>query len=294
MSFANGFRITAAVVLVTIALCWLVPTYSAANAKEPPGHTTVRIAQLRAVPEKWNLEANFKLFLKLLDQADKQQPDFFITPEAWLDGYAAADKTSTPEKLRGVAQDPENSPYLQRVSSEAKKRGMFICFGFTSLEGGKIYNAAGLWDADGKLIGVYHKTHLQNHDLQYTPGEGLPVWDTPWGPVGIMICADRRWPETARCLRLQGTRLILNPTYGFRGDFNTAMMRTRAYENQCFIAFTHPEESLVTGPRGKVLTSEVGEEPAVFITEIDLAEARDDNHLQDRRPEIYTIITETD
>ena len=199
-----------------------------------------------------------------------------------------------PEKLRGVAQDLESSPYLQRVSSEAKQRGMFICFGFTSLEEGRIHNAAGLWGPEGKLRGVYHKTHLQAHDLQYSPGEGFPAWDTPWGPVGIMICADRRWPETVRCLRLQGAKLILNPTYGFHGDFNTAMMRTRAFENQCFIAFTHPKESLVTGPKGRVRTSEVGEEPGVFITEVDLAEALDNNHLQDRRPEICGIITDTE
>jgi len=285
------------IVVAAVGVCLIVqlsPSSSSENSGETGAGTTVRIAQMRAVPEKWNLEANFKVFLELLDEADKHKPDFFVTPEGWLDGYASPHKSSTPEKLRGVAQDLEGSPYLQRVSSEARKRGMFICFGFTSLEGGKIYNAAGLWGRDGNLIGVYHKTHLQNHDLQYTPGEDLPVWDTPWGPVGIMICADRRWPETARCLRLQGARLILNPTYGFRGSLNTAMMRTRAYENQCFIAFTHPEESLVTGPRGKVLTSKVGDEPAVFITEVDLAEARDDNHLQDRRPEIYGVITETD
>jgi len=297
MQPVNYFRIIAGIVLVAISLSWVVPAfpaYSDDSVKETATGTTVRIAQMRAVPEKWSLEANFKVFLELLDEADKHQPDFFVTPEGWLDGYAAADKASTPEKLRAVAQDPESSPYLQRVPKEAQKRAMFICFGFTSLEGGKIYNAAGLWDADGKLIGVYHKTHLQNHDLQYTPGEGLPVWDTPWGPVGIMICADRRWPETARCLRLQGARLILNPTYGFRGDLNTVMMRTRAYENQCFIAFTHPKESLVTGPRGKVLTSEVGDQAAVFITEIDLAEAREDNHIRDRRPELYGIITETE
>jgi N-carbamoylputrescine amidase len=173
---------------------------------------------------------------------------------------------------------------------------MSICFGFTSLEDGSAYNAAGLWDAEGKLTGVYHKTHLQTHDLQYAPGRGLPVWSTDWGKVGIMICADRRWPETARTLRLQGARLILNPTYGFHNDLNEAMMRTRAYENQCFIAFAHPEQSLVTDPRGRVIGKESGTAeagvPRILICDIDLAEAKDDNHLRDRRPEIYREITE--
>jgi N-carbamoylputrescine amidase len=144
---------------------------------------------------------------------------------------------------------------------------------------------------------VYHKTHLQTHDLQYAAGQSLPVWPTAWGKVGIMICADRRWPETARTLRLQGARLILNPTYGFHNDLNEAMMRTRAYENQCFIAFAHPQQSLVTDPSGRVIAKEnaaASEQsvPRVLICDIDLSQAKDDNHLRDRRPEIYRAITE--
>ena len=253
--------------------------------------TTVRIAQMHAVPEKWNLEKNFATFLALLEKAGAENPDIFITPEGWLDGYAAPHEDSTPAKLREVAQDPQASEYLKVVSEQAAKRDLHICFGFTSLEDGRIFNAAGLWGPDGSLIGIYHKTHLQRHDLQYTPGEALPVWPTPWGPVGIMICADRRWPETARCLRLQGAKLILNPTYGFRGELNEAMIRTRGYENQCYVAFTHPGESLVTGPKGGVVGKEVSETPGVLVTELDLTRARDDNHIADRRPDLYGVIT---
>ncbi|MCP4645393.1 MAG: carbon-nitrogen hydrolase family protein [bacterium] len=251
----------------------------------------VRLALMQTVPEKWNLDANFEVFLTLLEGAAAHKPDFFITPEGWLDGYAAPDKASTPERILGVAQDLDTSPYLQRVAEEAKDRGLYICFGFTSLEDGKAYNAAGLWGPDGKRIGVYHKTHIQTHDVQYAPGEGLPVWPTDHGPVGIMICADRRWPETARTLRLQGARLILNPTYGFYNDMNTAMMRTRAYENQCFVAFTHPQLGLVTDPKGRI-AGRRHEEPGVLICDIDLARAKDDNHLRDRRPELYDILTQ--
>jgi predicted amidohydrolase len=252
---------------------------------------TLRLALMKAMPEKWDLQANFEAFLRLIDQAGTANADLFVTPECWLDGYAAADKTSTPERLRAIAQDPENSPYLQRVAEEARKRSMFLCFGFTSLEGGKIYNAAGLWGADGTRIGVYHKTHLQTHDLQFAPGDSLPVWPTLWGPVGIMICADRRWPETARTLRLKGAKLILNPSYGMHGELNECWMRTRAYENQCFIAFVHPNVALVVDPKGDVAAKRDDEPPGVLVCEVDLARATDDNHIRDRRPELYQIIT---
>jgi predicted amidohydrolase len=253
----------------------------------------VRLALLKAVPIKWDLEGNFKVFLAELERASASRPDLFVTPEGWLDGYAAAAADSTRERLGAVAQDLEQSPYLRRVAAEAARLGIHICFGFTSREGGKLHNAAGLWGPDGKRIGVYHKTHLQTHDLQFAAGDSLPVWPTPWGPLGIMICADRRWPETARTLRLQGAKLILNPSYGMCHEANEWWMRTRGYENQCFIAFTHPEVSLVVGPRGELAAKLDRAGPAVLIHEVDLAEAKDDNHLRDRRPDLYRLIGET-
>ncbi|MBM3290163.1 MAG: carbon-nitrogen hydrolase family protein [Candidatus Hydrogenedentes bacterium] len=265
---------------------------AAGNAAPDVPLGEVRLALMHGVPMKWELDTNFAMFLDQIDKASRKKANVFVTPECWLDGYAAPDKASTPEKLRAVAQDLDSSAYLKRVAEEAQHRRMTICFGFTSIEDGRLYNAAGLWNAAGERIGVYHKTHLQTHDLQYSPGEGLPVWDTAFGKVGIMICADRRWPETPRTLRLEGARLILNPTYGFAGDMNEAIMRTRSFENQCFIAFAHPRTSLVTGPGGKVLAKWEGGRVGVTVCDIDLTQAKDDNHLRDRRPEIYGPITD--
>ncbi|MDZ4860651.1 MAG: carbon-nitrogen hydrolase family protein [Candidatus Hydrogenedentes bacterium] len=267
---------------------WMVALF-AATAASP--ENTARLALMHGVPEKWEVERNFAVFLDQLESASSQDATVFITPECWLDGYAAAAPDSTPEKLHAIAQQQDTSAYLRRVAKEAKARGMIICFGYTSLEDGRLYNTAGLWNAEGTQIGRYHKTHLQAHDLQYAPGDGFPVWDSTVGKVGIMICADRRWPETTRALRLGGARLILNPTYGFHGDMNEAIMRTRAFENQCYIAFAHPECSLVTGPKGAIVTKWTGDSPGVTVCDIDLSLAMDDNHLKDRRPEIYGILT---
>lgn len=264
---------------------------STGGGKDAP-RDQLRLAMMTGIPGKWKLETNFEGFLRALDKASAAKADLFVTPECWLDGYAAADKESTVERLRGIAQSLENSTYLKRVGEEAKKRAMMMCFGFTSLEGNAIYNAAGLWDAQGKLIGVYHKTHLQKHDLQFSPGASLPCWPTPWGPMGIMICADRRWPETARVLRLEGARLILNPSYGMHDERNEWWMRTRSYENQCFIAFVHPNTAFVVNPAGELSGRYAKKAPGILTCSLDLSQARDDNHLQDRRPELYGIITQ--
>ncbi len=255
-----------------------------AETPKSENDSIVRLALMQTVPLKWDLETNFNTFLKLLD--DSNGADIFITPECWLDGYAAPDHASTPERLREVAQDLNNSHYLKRVSEEALKRKMYICFGFTSVENGKIYNTAGLWNKSGELIGLYNKTHLQTHDLQFEKGEGLPVFDTKWGKVGTMICADRRWPETARTLRLKGARLILNPTYGMHHLANEWWMRTKGYENQCYIAFAHPSVGFVVSPKGELLAKR-NESPGVLICDIDITLAKNDNHIRDRRPDIY-------
>ncbi len=278
-----------------IAFLGLASIWSATPVSGADRSERVKIAQLRAEPVAWDLEKNFDAFLAGVDLAVTNSAEILITPECWLDGYASAAPDSTPAKIVGVAQDLASSPYLKRVAEKARVHRIFICFGFTALEDGKAFNAAGLWDDRGQRIGLYYKTHLQAHDRQYAPGNELPVWPTPWGPVGIMICADRRWPETARALRLQGARLILNPTYGMSGDLNEAMMRTRSYENQCFIAFTHPRQSLLTDPAGRVVAkhdSEKTDGPSVLVRTIDLSLAKENNHLEDRRPEIYRVLTE--
>ena len=101
-----------------------------------------------------------------------------------------------------------------------------------------------------------------------------------------MICADRRWPEVARTLRLQGARLILNPSYGMHHEANEWWMRTRACENQCFVAFAHPRVSFVAGPDGNLAAKRAEDTPGVLVCDLDLSQAREDNHLADQRPEL--------
>lgn len=146
--------------------------------------------------------------------------------------------------------------------------------------------------ARGWSVWRWRKTHIQAHDQQYAPGEALPVWPTPWGPVGIMICADRRWPETARTLRLKRARLILNPTYGMHHEAKTWWMRTRSYENQCFIAFAYPSTGFVTNSHGDIMDKR-DDKPCVLRVRVNLRDAKDDNHLRDRRLDLYQVIIET-
>lgn len=267
-------------------------------------HPPFRLALLRGVPVRWNLESNFKVFRAAVPLAASRGAGLLVTPECWLDGYASPDPESTRERLMTIAQPLGGSRYLEEVAALAREHHLWICFGFTLSERGLPFNAAGLWNSDGGLVGIYRKAHLLDHDLQYAPGDSLATWQSPWGRLGIIICADRRWPETVRVERLQGARLILNPSYGSHSDLNEAMMRTRAFENGCYIAFTHPEESLVTGPDGSIVAKEeatpASDSPSpakpsswhLAVVDLDLSRADDHGHLDHRRPDLYAPLVE--
>ena len=95
---------------------------------------------------------------------------------------------------------------LNRVRELAASYRMHIVFGCTLKTKTGIRNSALFVDADGKDIGVYSKTHLMTPDLVYEPGDSLPVFETALGKIGIMICADRRFPENGQDAQAAGER----------------------------------------------------------------------------------------
>jgi len=254
----------------------------------------IRIAQIKVYPEKGDLEANQQRLMAILQAIAKVKPDVVVTPECFLDGYVVAESYVTRDNLVEYAIDPLTSPYVRSVAAWAASRRTWVIYGCTRLADGGAYNTALVIDREGKLVGLYDKVHWQTHDQKFLPGQRLPVFDSDFGPFGVMICADRRWPETVRTLALGGARVIFNPTYGMYGDLNLAMMRTRAYESEVLIAFTHPGQALITGPGGRVLRDETAADVAFAVTEVDLADvdrarAGASAHLRDRRPDVYRL-----
>ena len=252
----------------------------------------VRIGMLKAMPAKWDPEANWAEFEQQFGRHRDSGLDVFVTPECFLDGYAVTEADWTVRKFRGVAQTVGESLYVRRVQDLARSARTHIVFGFTELKNGRFYNAALMVDRNGEIAGTYCKTHLQNHDLRFAAGRELPVFELDFGTVGLAICADRRWPESIRVLRLKGAEVCLLPTYGMSHLDNEWWMRTRAYENQMFVCFAHPCVAFVAGPTGQLDAKLQSNVPDVLVHEIDLAAATGDNHLADRRPELYGILSD--
>ena len=107
--------------------------------------------------------------------------------------------------------------------------------------------------------------------------------------IGMLICADRRWPEAARSLKKQGAEMILIPTYGVHHARNLAWMCTRAYENECWLAFAHPNQSFIIDPEGYVDAFLTGNVSSILIH--DFAPSKSESLARGmfslRRPDLY-------
>ncbi len=100
----------------------------------------------------------------------------------------------------------------------AEELSVVLPVSFFERQGNTCYNSLACIDGDGKVLGIYRKTHIpDDHYYQekfyFTPGNtGFQVFDTMYGKIGAGICWDQWFPETARCLALKGAELLFFPT----------------------------------------------------------------------------------
>lgn len=255
---------------------------------------------IKAVPEEANLEANFQTLKRLSEPLAGKNVDVIVTPECFLDGYMVKNKKWSRDDLKANSEPGEQGKYLQQVKRLAIDLNCYFVVGFSECaDGESIRNAACLFDRNGVVKGRYYKIHVNR---PYTRGNDLPVFDCDFGRVGIVICADRRWPENIRVMRLKGAEVILMPTYGMHHEDNRMWMQTRAYENGIFVCFAHPNQSLITGPTGKVEAILESNIEDVLIHTIDLnqivslkttANVGSSHPIQSRYPELYRTLVES-
>lgn len=198
-------------------------------------------------------------------------------------------------KDRAIVMRPEDlrtahKTYKEKCSALAKKYHAYLVpWDYDIDEEGRVYNMSYVLDRNGVQIGEYRKVHLTyteqvkklNEDNTFrglTRGTDFPVFDLDFGKVGIMICYDNYFPESARCLALNGAELILYPLYGDtlnpQWEIKT---RARAIDNGVYIASSRVDRTdcVFTGvidPEGQIMTKLPTEKHGCFeIVEIDLS-----------------------
>ena len=230
--------------------------------------------------------------------------DLIVLPELFATGYQFVSQ----EEVFQLAEPVPDGATTKRLADMAARRGMTIVAGLPELDGRRCFNSAVVVGPNG-FIGCYRKTHLFFEEtLWFTPGDsGFQVWDIGMAKVGVMICFDWYYPESARTLALQGAEIIAHPSNLVLPHCPDSMV-TRCLENRVFSVtanrigsearggkerLTFIGMSEVVGPRGRILHRAPRETEDLTIIEIDPAEARikalnDYNDLlRDRRPALY-------
>lgn len=276
--------------------------------------SAVRVAVVQFDPQVGiqHSQANLEHSLELAREAAINGANLIVLPELANTGYLFGTRQ---EAYLHAELIPEG-PSMQAWLDFARKHQVYLAAGLAERDGVQLFDSAVLVGPGG-FIGKYRKAHLWNREkLWFTPGNlGFPVFDTPIGRIGLLICWDIWFPEVPRLLSLQGADIICSlnnwiwtppPLFDDSGKCMASYLTmTAAHANNVFIAAANRigEEqgerylgcSLITGtngwPIGKVASAD---EQTILYADIDLTSARsapiwnslNDLH-RDRRVDVY-------
>jgi len=199
-----------------------------------------------------------------------------------------------PENFPGPWFQSDNYSPKERMQKKAAQRKVYTIFGdlerMGEEEDAPCYNIFWFVGPDGQVIGKYRRTTpgppwvYKNGNywrFNYTVGDELPVFDTEYGKVGILMCSEVYAPELSRVLAVKGAEMIFipagKPGAGMWGTWST-LIKARAHENLAFTGvcrniFTEDEEGLcvIAGPEGTLLETHKG---GIHMAELDMERMR--------------------
>lgn len=152
---------------------------------------------------------------RLVREAAGNGAKIILLPELFERQYFCQERVYEYYDFAKSVEDNDAVKHFEEVASEL---GVVMPISFYEKDGNVLYNSVAFIDDQGKILGVYRKTHIpDDHYYQekfyFTPGDtGFKVFETKYGKVGVGICWDQWFPETARCLALKGADIILYPT----------------------------------------------------------------------------------
>jgi predicted amidohydrolase len=270
----NRLLTTRGLLVVATMLCLVWPATAAPPAgtlHEPADSTTDRTidrtsaspgqVRVAGIVLKWlraDKEANYKRAEALIERAARGGAQIVCTTECFLDGYAIKDKTIRLHEYRALGEPIPDGPFYQRLAKLADRLDLWLVAGMLEADGDERYNTAALINSEGELVGRYRKHKLEHELVRNKPGNQTPTFDTPYGRVGIMICADRRDGDLVKRLCESRPSLLICPSGGMFGPkSNDPIVQARSKENGVPILFVHPAEFLVTGPEGDVRSRKI-------------------------------------
>lgn len=162
-----------------------------------------------------NYNENIEKAKKLVQKASQMGANIILLPELFEGEYFCQVEDYNNFDLAENASSSKTIAFFQKL---AKEEGVVLPISFFEKENNSYFNSLAMIDADGSLLGIYRKSHIPTGEcyeekFYFTPGDtGFKVFNTRFGNVGVGICWDQWFPETARILALKGAEILLFPT----------------------------------------------------------------------------------
>ncbi|UFN48398.1 N-carbamoyl-D-amino-acid hydrolase [Roseomonas sp. OT10] len=304
----------------------------------------VAAAQMGPIAREESRAEVVQRLVALLRKAKSFGAELVVYPELALTTFFPRWAMENPEAADGYFETAMPNPAVQPLFDEAKALGIGFYLGYAELaeeEGRRRrFNSALLVERDGRIIGNYRKVHIPGYKEQDAAGLrtnfekrffengdlGFPVFEGFGGTMGMLLCNDRRWPESYRVMALQGVELVmvgyntgavrrnqvgnhaaaLQPAHQ-PSMHNHLVMRAGAYQNCCWVVgvakagYEEGEDLLgqtcIIAPSGDIVAMAVGVGDEVVVADCDLEAGRPYretifNFEANRRIEHYGLITQ--
>jgi N-carbamoylputrescine amidase len=163
----------------------------------------------------WDLPANADAAERAVRAAATRGAQVVLVQELFATPYFCI--TQRAEYL-SLAASAEGHPLIARFAALARELGVVLPVSFFERAGTAFFNSVAMIDADGRILGLYRKSHIPQgpgyeEKYYFSPGDtGFRVWDTAFGRIGVGICWDQWFPEAARAMALIGAEVLLYPT----------------------------------------------------------------------------------
>lgn len=269
-------------------------------------------------------ERNVERCKQLVRRARMRGADVVLLPELFEHPYFPKDQDP---RWFDRARPFEGHPVIARLADLAAELGVVLPVSFFERANNAYFNSVAVIDADGRVLGVYRKSHIPDgpgyqEKYYFNPGDtGFRVWHTRAGALGIGICWDQWFPEAARAMVLMGAEILLypsaigsepqDPTWDSRDHWRRVMQGHAAAnmvpvvasnrvgrEQGATCSLTFYGSSFVADETGAIVAEAGCEEEAVVAATFDLDEIRRRRAawglFRDRRPNLYLPVLSLD
>ncbi len=272
--------------------------------------SSTRIACVQFEPVVGDKQHNIALSLRQIESAALQGAALIVMPELCNSGYMFKDR----HEAFAMAEVIPTGPTCVEWMKAASRLGVTIVAGIAEREGNVLYNAAVVIGPDG-YIGTFRKMHLWDaENLYFERGNlGFPVFNTPFGRLGVAICYDIWFPETFRIQAMKGADIVCVPTNWVpipgqaqgRDAMATVLAMAAAHSNSIFIACADRigternqpfiGQSVIVGCTGWPVAGPASvDREEIIVADIELEQARRSRNwndfnqiLRDRRTDVY-------